>query len=68
MLADRHVKFAYEKDVADALWTDRPAMPATKVWAVPENITGKTAQEKLLQGSCRNEEGEGSASSYFQTG
>lgn len=49
MLADRHVKFAYEKDVADALWTDRPAMPATKVWAVPENITGKTAQEKLLQ-------------------
>lgn len=49
MLADREVKFAYEKDVADALWNDRPQMPATKVWLVPENIAGRTAQEKLLQ-------------------
>lgn len=48
-LADKHVKFAYNKDVADELWSDRPPMPATKVWVVPENMSGKTASEKLAE-------------------
>jgi len=48
-LAEKHVKLAYNKDVANELWSDRPPMPATKVWVVPENMSGKTAGEKLAQ-------------------
>lgn len=49
MFADRHVKFSYGKDVADQLWTDRPAMPATRTWVVPEDKSGRTVEEKLMQ-------------------
>ena len=47
VLADRSVIFAYEKDLADSLWTDRPDMPVSDVWVVPEEKCGKTVAEKL---------------------
>lgn len=47
MLNDRNVTFAYDKDLADALWTDRPNMPASTIWVVPETQCGKTVAEKL---------------------
>ncbi len=45
--ADRNVTFVYDKDLADSLWTDRPAMPVSKLWVVPEDKCGKTVLEKL---------------------
>lgn len=49
MLSDKSVTFLFDKDYADEIWTDRPAMPATKIWVVPENLCGKTTSEKLTQ-------------------
>lgn len=48
-LSDKNVIFAYRQDMVDALWTDRPAMPASKVWVVPEELNGQTANEKLTR-------------------
>lgn len=48
-LSDRNVTFSYEQDIADCLWKDRPAMPSTRVWVVPEKMCGKSVREKLLQ-------------------
>lgn len=49
IFADRNVTFAYDKDLADALWTDRPDMPVSDIWVVPEEICGKTVAEKLSE-------------------
>ena len=48
-LSDKNVTFAYRQDLVDALWTDRPAMPASKIWVVPEELNGQTANEKLTR-------------------
>lgn len=42
-------KFAlsYDKDIADALWRDRPPLPATKVWIVSEEVCGMSVSKKL---------------------
>lgn len=45
----RQVAIVYEQDIADALWTDRPAIPASRVWAVPEELCGETAAQKLVK-------------------
>lgn len=38
---------SYDMDIADAMWHDRPPLPATKVWIVPEEICGMRVSEKL---------------------
>jgi len=38
---------SYDKDVADSIWIDRPPLPATKVWIVPEACCGMSVSEKL---------------------
>lgn len=45
----RQVTIAYEKDIVDALWADRPAIPASRVWAVPEELCGESAAQKLAK-------------------
>lgn len=45
----RLVTIAYEKDIVDALWADRPAIPASRVWAVPEELCGESAAQKLAK-------------------
>ncbi len=47
VLSDKNVTFAYEKDLADALWTGRPDMPVSDIWVVPEEKCGKTVAQKL---------------------
>lgn len=47
ILADRSVTFSYDRDLADSLWTDRPDMPVSDIWVVPEEKCGKTVAEKL---------------------
>ncbi len=46
-LEDKQVKFVYDRDLADAVWTDRPAFPAGEVRMLDETIAGKTVEEKL---------------------
>ena len=47
VLSDKNVIFVYDKDLADALWTDRPDMPVSDIWVVPEEKCGKTVAQKL---------------------
>lgn len=45
----KNVTIVYDKDFADALWRERPAMPVSKLWLVPEGICGETAAQKLAK-------------------
>ncbi len=44
--ADKKIKFSYELDLAESIWSDRPAFPAGKVTVLPEEIAGKSFEEK----------------------
>lgn len=46
-LAGKNIRFSYEKDLADLVWTDRPALPCHPVMVLAEEVCGKTAGEKL---------------------
>lgn len=46
---DKNVKLAYDTDMADALWQDRPKLPAGKLWIVPEALCGETVSQKLAK-------------------
>ncbi|MBR1771413.1 MAG: aminopeptidase P family protein [Lachnospiraceae bacterium] len=48
-LQEKKICFVYEEDLAGKLWTDRPAFPAGKVYALPEQIVGKRVDEKLAE-------------------
>ena len=46
-LAEKKVRFAYEKDLADNIWTDRPQFPTGRVFLIEEAIAGRSFEEKL---------------------
>lgn len=46
-LEDKKVRFAYSKDLAETIWTDRPAFPAGNLTVLEESLTGKSVEEKL---------------------
>lgn len=48
-LRERKVRFAYEEDLAETLWAERPAFPAGRAYVVPEEIAGKSVSEKLAE-------------------
>lgn len=48
-LADKKIQFAYDKDLAESIWTDRPAFPAGKVTVLAEEVAGKSVDEKLQE-------------------
>lgn len=52
----RDVRFACERDIADELWSDRPKMPLSKVWAVPDELCGESAEQKLAKVRARMSE------------
>ncbi|MCM1183850.1 MAG: aminopeptidase P family protein [Roseburia sp.] len=43
----RQVRIVWEQDIVDALWTDRPAIPASALWVLPETLCGETIAQKL---------------------
>lgn len=45
-LAKKQVHIAYEKDLAEAIWKDRPAFPAGRVTVLSEEIAGKSTEDK----------------------
>lgn len=46
-LSDCDITFAYEEDLADAVWTDRPALSKKPVWELAVQYAGLSRQEKL---------------------
>lgn len=48
-LKEKKIRFAYADDLAEAIWTDRPAFPAGKVTVLDDAIVGKTVEEKLAE-------------------
>lgn len=47
VLSEKNVKYVYDKDLADAIWHDRPNLPVSDIWVVPEEKSGKTVSQKL---------------------
>ncbi len=43
------IKFVYERDLAEAIWTDRPKFPAGKVTVLDEKLAGKSFEEKRAE-------------------
>lgn len=46
-LADKNICIAYTDDLADSIWTDRPAFPCGKVTVLDEEIAGESVESKL---------------------
>ena len=48
-LAEKQVSIAYAQDLAEEIWTDRPAFPAGKVTVLSEEIAGESVADKLAR-------------------
>lgn len=48
-LGKKGIVLSYEKDLAEEIWTDRPALPCHEAFLLPEEICGKTCAEKLAE-------------------
>ena len=47
ILAKKNVQISITKDLSENIWTDRPAFPAGRINVLPDDITGKSVEEKL---------------------
>lgn len=45
-LAEKEIHFAYEMDLANDIWTDRPAFPAGGVIVLNESVAGRSFEDK----------------------
>lgn len=43
------IQFQMQQDLVDALWEDRPSLPATDMFYIPEEIAGVSIQGKIEQ-------------------
>lgn len=48
-LADKDIKFSYERDLADQVWKERPKFPAGKVSVLDEKLAGRSFEEKRAE-------------------
>jgi len=64
-LADKKITFAYEKDLAESIWKDRPAFPHGKVTVLSEELAGRSTEDKQKDVMAKVS-GEG-ADSFFLT-
>lgn len=47
VLTEMGVKIAYEEDLAEKVWTDRPALPCGKTFVISDELSGKSVADKL---------------------
>ena len=47
--ADKPVKITYRQDLAQKVWTERPALPANEVIVLSEKISGRSMADKLKE-------------------
>ena len=64
-LQSKKIDFYYDEDLANAVWRDRPPFPAGGIYEVPENVAGKSVEEKLEE--VRKQIAKADASSLFLT-
>ena len=48
-LKAQEIRFAYEKDLAEQIWKERPPFPAGKVTVLSEELAGKSTEDKLRE-------------------
>lgn len=48
-LKDKGITFAWNEDLVDPLWTDRPPLSRRPVWELSPQYAGQTREEKLLR-------------------
>lgn len=47
MAEEKGAALSCEEDLIDKIWSDRPALPATKAWILDEKYAGQPASEKI---------------------
>lgn len=52
-LAKKNVLLAYEKDLVDEIWSDRPGLSSKPVWMIDEKYTGSSVEKNIAD--IRNE-------------
>lgn len=45
----KNIRFSYDKDLVDAIWTERPEMSARPVWELDTAYAGKSREEKIVE-------------------
>ncbi len=45
-LSKKEIKFIYDKDLAQTVWMDRPALPCGKITVLPEELNGASVTDK----------------------
>lgn len=46
-LQEKKIGLVYDRDLAQSVWTDRPALPCGQIFALRDEIAGKSAAQKL---------------------
>lgn len=46
-LQNKQITVAYEKDLANTVWQDRPALPCSQIFVIPRKISGEDTEDKL---------------------
>ncbi len=64
-LKNKNIRFVYDKDLAEEVWTERPDFPAGKVTVLDEELAGKSVEEKLRE--TREQFGKEGADGMFLT-
>ena len=61
IVAEKHGKLVYEEDLAEEIWTDRPAFPAGAVSTLTDEVAGESVADKLasVRGQVNKDGGKG---------
>ena len=46
-LSEKKVRLKYDKDLAEEVWTERPALPCHDMYVLPDDLCGMSFKEKL---------------------
>ncbi len=65
IIEKKNGKVVCDRDIAGDLWEDRPALPSSKVFILPEEVTGESVSSKLAR--IREKMEEYDAKSHFIT-
>ncbi len=49
LLHEKQGKVVWDRDLAELVWQERPPFPASRVYVLPEEVTGKNVTEKLAE-------------------
>lgn len=48
-LKSKQIRLVYDNDLAEGIWSDRPAFPTGEIRILPDHIPGKSTKEKLAE-------------------